>query len=218
VKKRISRLIDTGLEQLASMVFRMGEMAIKTVSLSLNSYIESTSVHSQVQNLSDTLILMAEEAEEKAFELIARFQPVATDLRILKSYMKITYDFTRYGRYALDITQIYEKLGGLKECEVWVKQAIREMSEKVLIMTRTSVDSLKSHDTKLAKTMSEIEKQVDDMYFKYLDRLVEKAPATNRCTISSVLIVRYLERIADHATYIGESIIYLATGKKIMLR
>ena len=218
MKKRISRLIDTGLEQLASMVFRMGEMAIKTVSLSLNSYIESTSVHSQVQNLSDTLILMAEEAEEKAFELIARFQPVATDLRILKSYMKITYDFTRYGRYALDITQIYEKLGGLKECEVWVKQAIREMSEKVLIMTRTSVDSLKSHDTKLAKTMSEIEKQVDDMYFKYLDRLVEKAPATNRCTISSVLIVRYLERIADHATYIGESIIYLATGKKIMLR
>jgi phosphate transport system protein len=56
------------------------------------------------------------------------------------------------------------------------------------------------------------------MYFKYLNRLVEKAPATNKCTISSVLVARYLERIADHATYVGESIIYLATGEKVTLR
>ncbi len=214
----MSRLIDTGLEQLASMVFRMGELAHKTVSLSLSGYIESTNAYEEVQNLSDILITMADEAEDKAFELIARFQPVASDLRILKSYMKITYDFARYGRYALDVSQIYARLGGLKACEDWIKQSIREMSEKVLSMVRTSVDSLKSHDTKLARTLAETEKQVDSMYFEYLARLVEKAPATNRCTISSVLVVRYLERIADHATYIGESIIYLATGEKVTLR
>jgi phosphate transport system protein len=196
----------------------MGELAHKTVSLSLNGYIEGTNAYEEVQNLSDVLITMADEAEDKAFELIARFQPVASDLRILKSYMKITYDFARYGRYALDVSQIYARLGGLKECKDWIKQSIREMSEKVLIMVRTSVDSLKSHDTNLARTLSETEKQVDSMYFEYLDRLVEKAPATNRCTISSVLVVRYLERIADHATYIGESIIYLATGEKVTLR
>jgi len=214
----MSRLIDVGLEQLASMVFRMGELAHKTVSLSLSGYIEGTNAYEEVQNLSDMLITMADEAEDKAFELIARFQPVASDLRILKSYMKITYDFARYGRYALDVSQIYSRLGGLKECEDWIRQSIREMSEKVLSMVRTSVDSLKSHNTNLAKTLSETEKQVDSMYFKYLDRLVEKAPATNRCTISSVLVVRYLERIADHATYIGESIVYLATGEKVTLR
>jgi phosphate transport system protein len=195
----------------------MGELAHKTVSLSLNSYIEDMEAYAQVRNLSDTLVLMENEAEDKAFELIARFQPVASDLRILKSYMKITYDFTRYGRYALDISQIHAKLGGLRQCETWIKNSIVDMSEKVLRMVRTSVDSLESHDTELAKTLSEIEKQVDVMYFKYLDRLVEKAPATNRCTISSVLAVRYLERIADHATYIGESIIYLANGEKVTL-
>ncbi|MEM2111707.1 MAG: phosphate signaling complex protein PhoU [Candidatus Bathyarchaeia archaeon] len=214
----MSRLIDTGLEQLANMVFRMGELAHKTVSLSLGSYIEGANAYEQVQNLSDMLIMMADEAEDKAFELISRFQPVASDLRILKSYIKITYDFARYGRYALDISQIYSRLGGLKECEDWIKQSIREMSEKVLSMVRTSVDSLKSHNTNLAGTLSETEKHVDSMYFEYLDRLVEKAPATNKCTISSVLVVRYLERIADHATYIGESIIYLATGEKVTLR
>lgn len=200
------------------MAHRMGELASKTVSLSLESYIEGRNCYEQVQDLSDVLIGMADEAEDKVFELIARFQPVASDLRILKSYMKIAYDFERYGRYALDISQVQNRLGGLEQCESWIHQSIGKMSEKVLSMVRTSVDSLKSHDSALAKELSETEKQVDDMYFKYLDKLVEKAPAANRCTISSVLVVRYLERIADHATYIGESIVYLATGEKVTLR
>jgi phosphate transport system protein len=196
----------------------MGELAHKTVSLSLSSYIEDKNAYPEVQSLSEILVSMSDEVEDKTFEVMARFQPVASDLRILKSYMKIAYDFARYGRYALDVSQIYEKLSGLKKCEDWVKESITEMSDKVLSMVRISVESLKTHDTELAKTLSETERQVDAMYFKYLDRLVEKAPATNKCTISSVLVVRYLERIADHATYIAESIIYLSTGEKITIR
>jgi phosphate transport system protein len=214
----MSRLIDSGLEQLANMVFRMGDLAYKTASLSLGNYIDGKNGYAQVQSLSDTLVEMANEAGDKVFELIARFQPVASDLRILKSYMKITYDFERYGRYALDVSQVQKRLGGLGECEGWIKKSIESMSEKVLVMVRLSVESLKSHDTKLAMSLSETENQVDGMYFRYLDELVEKALGTNRCTISSVLVVRYLERIADHATYIGESIIYLATGEKVTLR
>jgi phosphate transport system protein len=214
----MKRLIDTGLEQLANALFKMGELTYKTISISLENYIKGTSAFGQVQELSDALVLMSEQVEDKAFELIARFQPVASDLRILKSYMKIAYDFARYGRYSLDISQINERLGGLRGCENWLKESIEEMSEKVLDMVRISIGSLKSHDTELAKTLSETEKQVDGMYFKFLDMLIEKAPATNKCTISSVLVIRYLERIADHATYIGESVIYLATGEKITLR
>jgi len=214
----MSRLIDTGLEQLASIIFRAGMLAFRAVSLSLNSYIEGTDAYRQVVDLSDALVSMADEAEDKAFELIARFQPVASDLRILKSYMKVAYDFERFGRYALDVSQVQKRLGGLEQCEGWIKKSIEEMSEKVLSMVHTSVDSLKSHDVKLATMLAETENQVDDMYFKHLDRLVEKAPAANRCTISSVLVVRYLERMADHATYIGEAIVYLATGQRITLR
>jgi len=196
----------------------MGEMAYRTVSLSLENYVAGTNDLAQVQELSEMVIVMAEEAEDKAFELIARFQPVASDLRILKSYMKITYDFERYGRYALDVSQVQKASGGLEQCESWINTSIKEMSEKVLSMVKTSIASVKSHDVALARTLSETENEVDDMYFKYLDQLVKKAPATNKCTISSVLVARYLERIADHATYVGESIIYLATGEKVSLR
>jgi len=214
----MSRLIDAGMKQLAGIIFRMGELAYETVSSALNGYVNGRDAYVPVWNTSAILVEMADEAEDKAFELIARFQPVASDLRILKSFMKIAYDFERFGRYALDVSQIHKRLGGLEECEDWITTSIREMSEKALSMVRTCVDSLKSHDVKLAMTLSETENQIDEMYFKYLDRLVEKAPATNKCTISSVLVVRYLERIADHATYVGESIIYFATGEKVTLR
>jgi len=214
----MGRLIDPGLEQLANMLFRMGELAHKTVSLSIDSYVEATNAHTQVQDLSDTLILMGEEAEEKTFELIARFQPVASDLRILKSHMKIAYDFARYGRYAFDISEIQDRLDGMRGCENWILETVKEMGNKVLSMVRTSLDLLKSHDTRLARTLSETEKQVDGIYLKYLDRLVENAPATNKCTISSLLVMRYLERIADHATYVGESVVYIATGERVTLR
>jgi len=196
----------------------MGELAYQTVSLSLESFIETRNAHEQVQDRSGTLVLMASEAEDKAFEIMARFQPVASDLRVVKSYIKIAYDFERYGRYALDVSQVQNRLGGLEQCETWIRESVTNMGKEVLEMVHISVESLKSHDAKLAKSLSETENQVDSMYFEYLDRLVEKAPSTNECTISSVLVVRYLERIADHATYICESIIYLATGEKVKLR
>lgn len=214
----MSRIIDAGLEELSVMLCRMGQLTYETVSLSIKGSLNGTNVYSEVREMSDALVSMADQAEDKTFELIARFQPVASDLRTIKSYMKIAYDFARYSRYALDISYINERLGGLKECEEWIPEYIEKMSEKVLSMVRISVESLRTHDTSLAKTVSETETEVDKMYFDYLDRLIEKAPATSKCTVSSVLIIRYLERIADHATYICESIIYLATGEKVILR
>ncbi|MEM2920753.1 MAG: phosphate signaling complex protein PhoU [Candidatus Bathyarchaeia archaeon] len=214
----MSRLIDTGLEQLSTMLYHMGETAYKAVNLSITGYISGLSYYNKVKNLSDTLVVMADELEDNVFEIIARFQPVASDLRILKSCMKIAYDFTRFGRYALDMSQIYERLGGLEKCDDWTKKYINEMCEKVLRMVHISVDSIKLRDIKIARDISELEEQVDSMYFRYLEVLVEKATTTNECRISSVLSVRHLERIADHAAYICESIIYLVTGQKTKLR
>jgi len=214
----MSRLLDVGLEELSAMLHRMGELTYDVISVSIDESLHDTKVYTRIQETSDMLVSMADNVEDKTFELIARFQPVASDLRMIKSYMKIAYDFARYGRYALDISYINQRLGGIGECEAWIPQYIEQMSKKVLHMVRISIDSLKNHNTELAKTVSKTEQEVDKMYFEFLDKLTEKAHVTNKCVISSVLIIRYLERIADHATYVGESIIYLATGEKITLR
>jgi phosphate transport system protein len=213
----MSRIIDTGLEELSATLYRMGELAHRAVLTALLECLERKEAYKEVREMADTLLAMADRIEDKAFELIARFQPVASDLRTIKSYMKIAYDFARFGRYALDISFINKRLGGLKNCEEWINSHVKNMSEKALEMVRLSIESLKSHDTQLAEKISGKEKEVDKIYFEFLDKLI-KSGATTKCAVSSVLIVRYLERIADHATYICESIIYIATGQKVVLR
>ena len=131
--------------------------------------------------------------------------------------MKIGNDFARYGRYALDISFINDQLNGLKECEDWVIDYIAEMSEKVLSMVKISVDSLKKQDIELAKTISPTEREVDKMYLDYLQDLISAEKTNSKCVISSALMTRYLERIADHATYVCESIVYIVTGEKVTL-
>jgi phosphate transport system protein len=173
--------------------------------------------HDQISELSEAIVSLAEKAENKAFELIARFQPVASDLRTIKSYMKISNDFARYGRYALDISQICKRMGSLRKCDAWVSDYIENMSEKVLSMVQTSIRALKHHDVELARSISILEKDVDEMYFEFLNKLVKEASETSQCTIASVLVVRYLERIADHAVYICESLVYVVSGEQVSL-
>ncbi len=214
----MNRIIDAGLEEQSVLLTRMGELTYETLALSIRGYISGLTVQGQVRDMSDRLMLMADKVEDRTFELIARFQPVASDLRTIKSYMKIGYDFARYGRYALDISYINDQLNGLKECDAETKEYIEEMSEKVLGMVKISVSALRRHDIALARTISEPEKEVDKMYLHHLQRLINEEQPSSKCVISSALMTRYLERIADHATYICESIVYIVTGEKVTLR
>ncbi|MEM0217113.1 MAG: phosphate signaling complex protein PhoU [Candidatus Bathyarchaeia archaeon] len=213
----MSRMMDRGLEDLAAILCKMGEIAYQAVLEAIDESFRGVDAYSRIRELSDALSMMAEEVEDKAFELIARFQPVASDLRTINSYMKIAYDFTRFGRYALDISQANRKLGFIKDCGGFILDKIGEMSEKTLKMVRTSVKALKSHDAKLAEKIAETEIEVDGMYEAFIDKLSGDVKMPGKCMIAGVLIARYLERIADHATYVCESIVYIVTGKKVIL-
>jgi phosphate transport system protein len=174
--------------------------------------------HKKVRVWSETLVSLSEEVEEKAIELIARYQPVASDLRTIKSYMKIAYDLARYGRYSWDITFICKRLDvKAEECKfAWVP--LGKICDKVLKMVHTSIEVVKKSDVNLANKLAPMEREVDAMYYEHIDKLVEQAPVTTKCIVSNLLFIRHLERIADHACYIGESVIYLVTGERISLR
>ncbi|HVP40947.1 MAG TPA: phosphate signaling complex protein PhoU [Candidatus Krumholzibacteriaceae bacterium] len=212
----MSRLLDKGLEQLTTILLKMGDMAEKTIRIAIMGFMNGTDVGDETRELSETLLAMTVSVEDKAFELMIKYQPVASDLRIINSYMKIAYDFERYGRYALDITLTQRRFAASQKC-VYSRDLLEKMAEKVVLMVHTSVDALKSNDGEMAKSLANIENEVDAIYSEYLDKL-SKAPSGTKCLISTTLVVRYLERIADHATYVGESIYYIATGQKILLR
>jgi phosphate transport system protein len=212
----MSRLLDSGLEQLTTILLKMGDIAEKTVTRAIAGFIKGTDVNEEVRELSEMLLMMTVSVEDKAFELIVKYQPVASDLRIINSYMKIAYDFERYGRYAWDIA-LTQKEFAESERSAYSWDLMEEMAEKVTSMVHTSIEALRNNDANMAKSLANTENEVDKIYSIYLDKL-SKAPPTTKCIICTVLVVRYLERIADHATYVGEAIYYIATGQKIILR
>jgi phosphate transport system protein len=212
----MSRLLDTGLEQLTTTLFKMGEVAQRAINTAVEGFIEGRDVSKKIHEFSDMLVTMTVSAEDKAFELIVKYQPVASDLRIINSYMKIAYDMERYGRYAWDISFTHRRLANCSEC-VHHSELMEKITQKTLQMVDTSIKALRDNDADMAKTLAKTEDEVDEVYSTYLD-LLSKAPPKTRCLVCNLLVVRYLERIADHATYIGESIVYIATGEKMSLR
>jgi phosphate transport system protein len=91
------------------------------------------------------------------------------------------------------------------------------MSDKVLAMVKISVNALRAYDIELAKTITKTEREVDQMYLAFIDKIADIKQTDGRCILSSAFVTRYLERIGDHAVYICESIVYVATGQKITL-
>jgi phosphate transport system protein len=159
--------------------------------------------------------VLQDEVGDLAIELIARYQPVATDLRFIRSCMEIAYGFSRFGRYAYDIVDVLETMGSIVNCD---KSGVLEMSGTVREMIRISVQALQSKDKNAAERLYQMDDTVDTLYRKYLREAITPDEKTGknsfdpRCYISALLILRYLERISDHACYIGDSVHYIVTG------
>lgn len=213
----MSRLIDVGLKQLSNLLNKMGDLAEKTVSLSFDVSTKGIDSSDRVRVYSETLISSSEEIEEKATEVIARYQPVASDLRTIRAYMKIAYDLARCGRYAWDISFIYKRFNiSYEECSL-PSLPLKEMMNEVQKILHMGVLAVSRKDLELAKKIGDSEKEIDEMYIESLNKLVEQPPIKTKCVMANLLFVRHLERIADHSAYIGESIIYLVTGERANL-
>jgi len=86
--------------------------------------------------------------------------------------------------------------------------------ERVNKMMQRSIQSFKARDTELARSLRKDDEEVDKTYIKYVGALANDKTMTVRCALASTLVLRYLERIADHACYIGDSVVYIVTGTK----
>src|SRR5579884_3320342 len=105
------RLLDYGLDRISNLVMDMAILSVKSVDSAIDSYEKGVSSKDQIFEWSEQLRVMQSDITELAMELIARYQPVATDLRFIRSCMEISYGFSRYGRYAYDIADMLETIG-----------------------------------------------------------------------------------------------------------
>ena len=207
------RPLDSGLNAISDALLEMADLAERTVSASIMAAAQGGKLDTQVRIWSNELQGKYDDVEEKAVELIARYQPVASDLRIIKSSMKIAYDLARLGRYAYDIVQVLDLINGGKAAD---RPFLEKMSEKVLTMMRLSFKTLRTHDVQVARQLIEMDGEVDSLYRGYLKGLTSNPSLKAAEAVSTALIARHLERIADHAWYIAQSVSYMVTGTYIV--
>jgi phosphate transport system protein len=213
----MARLLDYGLSTMSNLMMDMAELSVRSVDAAIELYEKGNGDKSRIFGWSEQLRMLQEEVTEIAVDLIARYQPVATDLRFIHSCIEISYGFYRFGRYAYDIADVIGTMGSVSHCE---KGAVLEMADTTRTMIYTSVQALKSRDSEAAQKLYQMDDTVDALYRRHLREAI--TPSTKkgsndlildpRCYVSSLLILRYLERMADHACCIGDSVYYIVVG------
>lgn len=155
--------------------------------------------------------MLQDEVSELAVEIIARYQPVATDLRFIKSCMEVAYGFSRFGRYAHDISDVIGIFGDLSGCD---REVVQKAGTQAKEMIRISIEAFTEHDVEKALLLKKMDDVVDNIYLDFVKKSAHQHEADLRCVVSGTLILRYLERIADHATYVGETVPYIVSGER----
>lgn len=196
-----------GLDKLNGLMLEMAALSENAVTASIEAYSEGGG-DTQVREWSRSLQSLHRQVSDLSIELIARFQPVASDLRFIKACFEISYGFYRFGRYARDIVEVLEIFGDLSKCD---RKEVIETARNTQKMIRMSIDAFARRDVALARRVPQLDDLVDDSYRKHLRSVFDEKKDV-RCVLSAGLILRYLERISDHAAYIGESVDYIVTG------
>jgi phosphate transport system protein len=211
----LTRLLDIGLERIKNVIMDMAHLSEASVNAALDSYQKGITARSQIFEYSEKLRALQTEVTDYATELIARYQPVARDLRFIQSSMDIAYGFSRFGRYAYDIAEVLGMIGPLPDCD---KSQVSEMAKTVKDMINMSVQSLDKLDKDASNKLYMMDDSVDALYRNYLRKVLTQSKneirdSEPKCYVSALLILRYLERISDHACYIGDCVHYVITAE-----
>ncbi|MFL2640566.1 MAG: phosphate signaling complex protein PhoU [Dehalococcoidia bacterium] len=207
---------DAELTDLQNEVLVLGSMVEKAIAKSIEAL--------RTRNIDDSRDVIAEddliddkrhEIEDKCIALIARQQPMATDLRQIVAFLHIAVDLERMGDYAEGIGKIGLLMGEQPPLKPLID--IPRMCEIANDMLRRSLDGLVKRDVIIANQVVEDDDEVDALYdqvYRELVLLMVQDPKTIERATFLLWTAHDLERVADRATNIAEQVIYLVSGRE----
>ncbi len=158
------------------------------------------------------------EVEKKCTTLLALQQPMARDLRLISTAMRMHVDLERMGDYACNISKTVLTLGG--EPFITSIDDMLHMADLAREMVRKNLDAYIKLDRELALKTAKMDHEIDHLFgkvFQELMTLMTENPGNIKQSTYLSHIVKYLERIGDRATNLSESIIYMITGDRYEL-
>jgi phosphate transport system protein len=205
------------LDQLRTMLIRMGSLVEDQIDLAVRAMIESNVELARLVMERDKKVDEYDNAiDQQCMRIFALSQPVAIDLRLLMAALKINNELERIGDIAVNLA---ERVEPLLPHSAFVRQtALSQMASAARQMVKDAIDSFVNNDPGLAKKVLMSDDYVDDLDRQTFNLMVEKMKASAQCIdpAAHVMIVsRHIERLADHATNIAEDAIFLVNAKII---
>jgi len=210
-------IFDEELVRLNGLVLQMGSLVEMAIKNSVQSIVErDNELARKVIDGDHQVNTLDIEIDEESIRLIALRQPMAGDLRLITTAMKITADLERMGDLAVNIAQRAIELNKEPVLKEYID--IPRMREIAQGMTRDALDAFVKRDMKLAKDVIMRDDEIDDLKHKILSELLFLMTENSSIICRAMritFVAQYLERIADHATNMAEMVLYLIEGKII---
>jgi len=205
---------DEQLEQLNSALVEMGAVVEQAIADADKALIEQdVALAKKIIASDDVIDDMEKEIESLCLKVLLQQQPVARDLRLVSSVLKIITDLERIGDHASDISEMTILLAGRQ----YIKKLehIPQMAAATQKMVCKSIEAFVNKDLELAREVIASDDTVDDLFIVVKNELIEliKKNADNGDqAIDLIIIAKYFERIGDHATNVAEWVVFSLTG------
>jgi phosphate transport system protein len=207
-------------QQLAALkdkLLAMAALSQQALEFSVEGYLtRDMGLCNHVLEIEEAINAAETSVDEMAYELLAKEQPMAIDLRFILSVIKINGDLERIGDQSSNIAQRARTMRDQPEIALPID--IQEMGEKVGVMIRTAIQSLLEADAKMAESVLSMDDEVDEMNKAAQAELMEtmqQHPTVSEQALNAIVISRNLERAADHATNIAEDVIFWLRGSDV---
>ena len=204
---------DSQLEKLNLELITMGALCEDAISASVKGFLDDDDALCQkAVETEDEINRKERDIESICMKLLLEQQPVARDLRVISSALKMISDMERIGDQAYDIAEIAKFI---KNSNVKSKIHIKDMAAAATKMVTDSVESFVKKDVELARSVMVYDDKVDNHFDCVKDELVQlitEDKANGEFCIDLLMIAKYLERIGDHAVNIAEWVEYSITG------
>ena len=207
-------LFDEELEKLNVDLTKMGHLVEVAIENMIDAFKHQDKALAKEIITNDRLINdMERTVESRAFNLILRQQPIATDLRNVTTALKIVTDLERIGDQAADIAEIIMNFEG--EHAYKTVEHIPTMAKKAKIMVHESIDSFIKKDLSTARLVKSMDDEIDALFEEVKQEVAEiireNSERIDYC-IDFLMIAKYLERVGDHAVNICEWLEFNQTG------
>ena len=205
------------LAELKDKLLAMAALAQLAVESAVDAYLQRDKGLCQYVKQNETAINTAQrELDEMAYELLAKEQPMAIDLRFILAVIKINNDLERIGDQSVGIVRRTKTI--LKTEAVDLPVDFAAMGEFAGRMIRSAVQALLDGDARLGESVREMDDEIDRMYRRAHNdmlQLIQEKPQYTQQAMNGILVARNLERIADHASNIATDVIFWIRGADV---